>query len=69
MCISPLSFLFSGREEEAEGGYAHSGAFSMVDPNGYLRGVYNITGFDGSVNKKEYRRLKEELGILIESLK
>jgi protein SCO1/2 len=61
--------IFSGREEEAEGGYAHSGAFSMVDPNGYLRGVYNITGFDGSVNKKEYRRLKEELGILIESLK
>ena len=61
--------IFSGREEEAEGGYAHSGAFSMVDPNGYLRGVYNITGFDGTVNKKEYHRLKEELIVLIESLK
>ncbi len=45
------------------------GAFSMVDPNGYLRGVYNITGFDGTVNKKEYHRLKEELIVLIESLK
>ena len=61
--------IFSGREEEAEGGYAHSGAFSMVDPSGYLRGVYNITGYDGSVNKNEYRRLKKELRILIDSLK
>ena len=58
--------VFAGREEEAEGGYAHSGAFSMVDQNGYLRGVYNITGFDGSVNKMEYQRLLRELKILIE---
>jgi len=59
--------VFAGREEEAEGGYAHSGAFSMVDQNGYLRGVYNITGFDGSVNKMEYQRLLRDLQILIES--
>ncbi len=59
--------VFAGREEEAEGGYAHSGAFSMVDQDGYLRGVYNITDFDGSVNKIEYQRLLKELKILIES--
>lgn len=58
--------VFAGREEQAEGGYAHSGAFSMVDQNGYLRGVYNITGFDGSVNKMEYQRLLKELKTLIE---
>ena len=59
--------VFAGREEEAEGGYAHSGAFSMVDQDGYLRGVYNITDFDGSVNKIEYQRLLKDLKILIES--
>tara|TARA_B100000767_G_scaffold273792_1_gene304951 strand:+ start:321 stop:995 length:675 start_codon:yes stop_codon:yes gene_type:complete len=59
--------VFAGREEEAAGGYAHSGAFSMVDQDGYLRGVYNITGFDGSVNKIEYKRLLKDLNILIES--
>ena len=59
--------VFAGREEEAEGGYAHSGAFSMVDQDGYLRGVYNITDFDGSVNKIEYQRLLRDLKTLIES--
>ena len=59
--------VFAGREEEAEGGYAHSGAFSMVDQDGYLRGVYNITDFDGSVNKIEYQRLLNDLKSLIES--
>ena len=58
--------VFAGREEEAEGGYAHSGAFSMVDRDGYLRGVYNITDFDGAINKIEYQRLLEDLKILIE---
>lgn len=57
--------VFAGREEEAAGGYAHSGAFSMVDKAGYLRGVYNITGFDGSVNKIEYHRLLKDLKNLI----
>tara|TARA_B100001287_G_scaffold197138_1_gene166780 strand:- start:2579 stop:3253 length:675 start_codon:yes stop_codon:yes gene_type:complete len=59
--------VFAGREEEAAGGYAHSGAFSMVDQNGFIRGVYNITDFDGSVNKSEYQRLLKELKILTES--
>lgn len=59
--------VFAGREAEAAGGYAHSGAFSMVDTNGYLRGVYHITDFDGSVNNTEYNRLLKDLKTLIES--
>ena len=57
--------VFAGREEEAEGGFAHSGAFSLVDTKGFLRGVYNITGFDGSVNNIEYHRLLEDLKVLL----
>ena len=57
--------IFAGREEEAEGGFAHSGAFSLVDTKGFLRGVYNITGFDGSVNNIEYHRLLEDLKVLL----
>ena len=57
--------IFAGREEEAEGGFAHSGAFSLVDTKGFLRGVYNITGFDGSVNNLEYYRLLEDLKVLL----
>jgi len=57
---------FAGRDEEAEGGYAHSGAFSLVDMKGHIRGVYAVTGYDGSVNKKEYQRLKEDIFKLLE---
>ena len=57
--------IFAGREEEAEGGFAHSGAFSLVDTKGFIRGVYNITGFDGSVNNLEYYRLLEDLKVLL----
>jgi len=57
--------IFAGREAEAEGGFAHSGAFSLVDTKGFLRGVYNITGFDGSVNNLEYYRLLEDLKVLL----
>ena len=32
--------IFAGRDEESEGGYAHSGAFTLVDKEGYVRGVY-----------------------------
>jgi protein SCO1/2 len=53
--------IFAGRDAEAEGGYAHSGAFTLVDKKGYVRGVYAVTNFDGAVNKNEYKRLKKEL--------
>ena len=51
--------IFAGRDEDAQGGYAHSGAFSLVDTLGHVRGVYNITDYDGSVNKLERQRLKK----------
>jgi protein SCO1/2 len=49
--------IFAGREEEALGGYAHSGAFTLVDKKGYVRGVYEVVQPDLSVNKKEFQRL------------
>ncbi len=61
--------IFAGRDEDAEGGYAHSGAFSLVDTLGHVRGVYNITDYDGSVNKLERQRLKEEIEILLKELR
>ena len=32
--------IFAGQDAESEGGYAHSGAFTLVDREGYVRGVY-----------------------------
>lgn len=52
--------IFAGREEEALGGYAHSGAFTLVDKKGYVRGVYEVVQPDLSVNKKEFERLIKE---------
>lgn len=52
--------IFAGREEEALGGYAHSGAFTLVDKSGYVRGVYEVVQPDLSVNKKEFERLIKE---------
>ena len=53
--------IFSGRDEAAEGGYAHSGAFSLVDRKERVRGVYNITDENGDLNKKEFDRLKKDI--------
>lgn len=56
---------FAGRDEESEGGYAHSGAFTLVDRNGYVRGVYAITNYDSTVNEEEYQRLISEIKKLL----
>lgn len=32
--------VFAGQDENSAGGYAHSGAFTLVDREGYVRGVY-----------------------------
>ena len=61
--------IFAGRDEDAEGGYAHSGAFSLIDTLGHVRGVYNITDYDGSVNKLERQRLKRGIEILLKELR
>ena len=52
--------IFAGREADALGGYAHSGAFTLVDKKGHVRGVYEVVQPDLSVNQKEYLRLIKE---------
>ena len=52
---------FAGKDYEAAGGYAHSGSFTLVDKKGIVRGVYEVTNFDLSVNKNEYKRLKQDI--------
>lgn len=60
------SFLVhAGKGTEEEGGYAHSGAFTLVDEQGHVRGVYQITNGEGNKDEKEYKRLKKELKILL----
>lgn len=57
--------VFAGRDDESEGGYAHSGAFTLVDKEGYVRGVYLGTERKEVENlEKDLRKLlKEEYGI------
>lgn len=56
--------IFAGRDEESEGGYAHSGAFTLVDKEGYVRGVYLGTDKKQVIQlEKDIRKLlKEEYG-------
>lgn len=56
---------FAGRDEEAAGGYAHSGSFTLVDKSGHVRGVYAVTNPDLTVNQKEYKRLKNDITNLL----
>ena len=56
--------IFAGKENEALGGYAHSGAFTLVDKKGYVRGVYEVVQPDLSVNKKEFQRLINDVKTL-----
>lgn len=50
---------FAGRDEEEAGGFAHSGAFTLVDKEGYVRGVYLGT------DKKQVKQLEEDLRKLL----
>ena len=60
------SFLVhAGKGAVEEGGYAHSGAFTMVDEQGHVRGVYQITDGEGGKDENEYQRLKKELKTLL----
>ena len=38
--------IFAGQDASAAGGYAHSGAFTLIDKEGYVRGVYLGTEMD-----------------------
>jgi protein SCO1/2 len=50
---------FAGRDAEEAGGFAHSGAFTLVDKEGYVRGVYLGT------DKKQVKQLEEDLRKLL----
>lgn len=58
--------IFAGRDDEAEGGFAHSGAFTLVDKEGYVRGVYLGTDIKQVKQLEQDVRLllKEEYGIV-----
>ncbi|MFM2037158.1 MAG: hypothetical protein RL432_97 [Bacteroidota bacterium] len=56
--------VFAGKDSLSAGGYAHSGAFTLVDAQGYVRGVYAVTNMDLTVNEQEYDRMVKELNIL-----
>lgn len=60
------SFLVhAGKGTEDEGGYAHSGAFTLLDPMGHVRGVYQMTDGEGEKDNNELNRLRKDLKILI----
>lgn len=52
--------IFAGRDDEAEDGFAHSGAFTLVDKEGYVRGVYLGT------DEKQVKQLEIDLRKLLE---
>jgi protein SCO1/2 len=56
---------FAGKDDMSAGGYAHSGSFTLVDAQGYVRGVYAVTNFDLTVNQEEYKRLLNDVNNLI----
>jgi protein SCO1/2 len=58
--------IFAGRDDEAEGGFAHSGAFTLVDKEGFVRGVYLGTDIKQVKQLEQDVRLllKEEYGIV-----
>ena len=61
--IGQESYMVSALEdEEAPGGYIHSGAFVLVDDNGHIRGIYDGT------KAEQVDRLINEIPILLEEL-
>jgi protein SCO1/2 len=57
--------VHAGKGTEEEGGYAHSGAFTLVDVLGHVRGVYQMTDGEGERDDQELNRLRKDLKILI----
>ena len=50
--------IFAGQDAAAAGGYAHSGAFTLIDKEGYVRGVYLGTEMDHVKHlEKDLRKL------------
>lgn len=57
--------IFAGKDAESAGGYAHSPAFTLVDKEGYVRGVYvGVEPEDVDRMAKDIRLLlKHEYGV------
>jgi protein SCO1 len=57
--------LFAGKDAESAGGYAHSPAFTLVDKEGYIRGVYvGVEPTEVDRMAKDIRNLlKHEYGV------
>jgi protein SCO1/2 len=59
-------YIHAAEDETATDGYAHAEAFSLVDKEGYVRGVYNMAQ-PGELERIENdlrKLLKEEYGII-----
>lgn len=64
--------LYAGENEEAEGGFEHSGLFALIDKNGYIRSRTVTTGenenpikfYDG-LDVKQVQMLKEDIAKLL----
>ena len=52
--------IFAGEDASAAGGYAHSGAFTLIDKEGYVRGVYLGTDLE------QVKQLEKDLRKLIQ---
>jgi protein SCO1/2 len=57
--------IFAGQDDLSEDGYAHSEAFTLVDKEGFVRGVYNVSDSKqvDQMNKDIRNLLKVEYGI------
>ncbi len=65
--------LFAGKNEEAEGGFEHSGLFALIDKNGYIRsrtitenGFENPIKFYDALDIKQVNWLKEDIALLLQ---
>ncbi len=59
-------YIHAAEDASATDGYAHAEAFSLVDKEGYVRGVYNMAqpGELEKIEKDLRKLLKEEYGIV-----
>lgn len=64
--------LYVGENEEAEGGFEHSGLFALIDKNGFIRSrivkngeMENPIKYYNGLDAKEVQWLKEDIALLL----
>ena len=67
--------IYAGKNNEAEGGFEHSGNFALIDKNGYIRSRLDAYGnpmiyYKGIVSLEEQEEdgEQEEISVLIEDI-